>query len=123
MARILRGVFTMARQNSRQYNILYGPTSSARISGNTRIVNNGSTVSIRYHYTDIVKVNRDEMTIELNSNGWETVTTKAKMNLFLANVGCSIFQQKFQWYLRDASGATHEYHDGMKLNSDGIVLE
>lgn len=46
--------------------------------GNTTIREEDGMTVIRYHYTDIVKF--DDAIVILNTGGWWSVTTKARMN-------------------------------------------
>ena len=57
---------------------------------------NESTIAIRLHDTDIITLTADG-TVTLNSGGWRTVTTKARMNEFLD--GISISQERGLWYV------------------------
>jgi len=89
---------------------------SARIVENNTVEyhrSNGDRV-IRLHLTDILtfKANGD---VELNTDGWTTVTTKARMNEFLP-AGWKIEQRKSIWYLNE-----YTYQDGITIHPDGTV--
>ncbi len=70
---------------------------------------------IRYTRTDIVKI-KPNGDIILNSGGWQTVTTKRKINQLLPS-GFYLYQSKFQWFINDAP-----FIDGMKIVFDGKVI-
>jgi hypothetical protein len=73
--------------------------------------NNGGCVT--YTKTNIVKWTKD--TIQLNSDGWESVTTKRKMNQ-ASHQFClqySVFQKNFDWFVTTPNGETIPYFDGM----------
>lgn len=58
-------------------------------------------LSVVYHSTEVVKAN-DDGTITLNTGGWRTVTTKARMNQ-AANqfgLGFQVSQEDFEWFVR-----------------------
>jgi len=57
-------------------------------------------VSVRYHNTVVARLNGDG-TVTLNTGGWQTVTTKRRMNQALAMWGSDlqVFQRDFSWYL------------------------
>ena len=59
---------------------------------------NGYTI-VRYHNTDVVKFNSDE--IVLNTGGWKTNTTKARMNQTsnVYGLGYRVYQIKGTWYV------------------------
>jgi hypothetical protein len=64
-----------------------------------------ASVIVTYVSTQIVRVNRDD-TITLNTGGYETVTTKRKMNQAAAqfHLGYSVWQRDHQWYVTKPSG-------------------
>jgi hypothetical protein len=82
-----------------------------KIANNTRAVRlDADTVGIVLHQTAIVKYRRNGE-IVLNSGGWKTVTTKARMNEFSP---VSVRQSAGEWF---ANGI--EFEDGMVIAPDG----
>ena len=76
-------------------------------------------VGIKYHNTHIVKMDvTDVMTI--TSGGWDTPTTKDRLNQFLSCRGVHIYQKKFQWYIVGTND-TMTYVDGMQVFPNGHV--
>lgn len=71
---------------------------------------------IRLHLTDIVTFNPDG-SVTLNSDGWQTVTTKARMNEFFSGY---VYQDKSIWYVENA-GKIYVYKDGITFYPDGSV--
>ena len=59
----------------------------------------GQTI-VRYHNTDVVKFNC--CVIDLNTGGWDTATTKVRMNQTSNqfNLGFKVFQKDYQWFAR-----------------------
>lgn len=57
-------------------------------------------IAVRLHYTDVVIYHSPDSehanTVTLNSGGWQTVTTKERMNRF-TNV--RVYQEDYQWYV------------------------
>lgn len=85
----------------------------------TRLVRvSDDAIAIRQHETEIVTLHRDN-TYELNSGGWRTVTTKARMNEFTP---FRIFSKRGVWYVGPSWYDTTEFFDGIMLTSDGKVL-
>jgi hypothetical protein len=87
----------------------------------------GSTC-VQYHATVVAKRGAGGGTVTLNSGGWRTVTTKARMNQALRTWNpdkhWGVFQRKGEWFVSFYSGApTHEhinemeYHDSMVLST------
>lgn len=77
-------------------------------------------VAVKYHGTDIIRINR-EGNIRLNTGGWDTTTTKDRLNQFLRCKGMSIFQKKGKWYI-SSEDDTQEYVDGTEITPDGKVV-
>ena len=71
-----------------------------RVSGRatTTTVDSGTTTVI-YHRTPVVKFSDREIT--LNTGGWKTVTTKARMNQASNqyDLGYCVFQRNFDWFV------------------------
>ena len=87
------------------------------VKGNTYIIReNDGSITVRYHYTNIVNVTRDGV-ITLNSGGWHTYSTKQRMNE-VAKLGQDGYEQAFsvhqsnhKWFVNGDIPFT----DGMKL--------
>lgn len=80
-------------------------TTISVYEGKTRVV---------YHNTTIVSF--DNKTIVLDSSGWQTTTTKRKMNQasFQFALGYQIYQTDFSWYVH-YKGMIIPFTDGMIL--------
>ena len=76
---------------------------------------NGDLATI-YHETAIYTKNRN--TVTLNSGGWETVTTKRRINQCFErdNLPYKVYQKVGIWYVYDANT------DNSMLFRDGMVL-
>ena len=57
---------------------------SRPIENNTRIEQRGEDYAVRLHETDVVTFHMDG-SVTLDSGGWLTVTTKARMNEFIGD--------------------------------------
>jgi hypothetical protein len=90
--------------------------------GNNTIVHrlDDETVAIMYHRTNILKIN-SESVVTINTGGWETTTTKDRLNQFLSCRGFGIFQKKGTWYIR-GNDETVPYEDGMSITADGTLI-
>ena len=71
--------------------------------------------SVVYHNTAVVQFNNDK--IILNSGGWDTRTTKTRMNQASNQYGLrfSVYQVDFAWYV--------SIGDDMQPYYDGIVID
>lgn len=89
--------------------------SAKRVDNNTyRIEYEDGSIAIRLHDTDVVTFKGD--TITLNSGGWQTVTTKDRIN---EHAPIYIVQRKGQWF---AGAKEHRFYDGMQFNYMGELL-
>ena len=92
-------------------------TESRLLKGNTVVYRNifDDNVYIRFHKTDILKFDGDG-NVTLNSGGYHTTTTKARLNEFQSVV--HIYQEDYTWYVRLRNGKVVKFYDGMKINLD-----
>ena len=81
----------------------------------TSIVQLEGMTSVVYHSTPVVQFNDKE--IVLDSGGWETATTKSRMNQASNQYGLEfeVHQVNFSWYV-DYRGETIPFEDGMILD-------
>jgi hypothetical protein len=95
-----------------------GILGSKLISKSCRVIkyNNGD-FTVRLYSTDILQIKRQENKIILNSGGYKTVTTKARLNEFLTDHNIKVWQEKFNWYIDDR-GIKREFSDGIELKLD-----
>ena len=85
---------------------------------NTTVSYNDSTncSSVFLHGHQIATVDHDTNAVKVSSCGWQTVTTKSRLNAILSEVkyGCSVFQKQWNWYV-SFRGQTQDFIDGMIL--------
>jgi|RhiMethySRZTD1v2_1073278.scaffolds.fasta_scaffold13719_10 hypothetical protein len=70
----------------------------------TKIARDADKVSVVYHSTMIVRA--DAATLVLDAGGWESVTTKRKMNQasHQFGLGYTVHQHRHQWYVTTKAG-------------------
>ena len=88
-------------------------------AGSTTQVNYNSNTncsSIYLHGHQIATVDHNLKAVKLSSCGYETRTTKSRLNAILQEVkyGCSIFQKNFDWCVK--------YNDEVASFWDGMIL-
>ena len=85
---------------------------------NTTVTYNDSTncSSVFLHGHNIATVDHSTNAVKVSSCGWQTVTTKSRLNAILSEVkyGCSVFQKQWNWYV-SFRGQTQDFMDGMIL--------
>ena len=87
---------------------------SRKVGNNTYLLDKGAYVAVKLHKTEVVGLYADGSVV-LNSGGWRTVTTKARMNEYAP---CRVYSKKHVWYVDvvDENGRrTVEFYDGMVL--------
>jgi hypothetical protein len=70
-------------------------------------------LGIQYHSTEIVTY-YENGSVRLSSGGWQTSTTKERMNAFTPK-GISVWQQLGCWYVTTPAGV-FEFEDGMVVS-------
>lgn len=71
-----------------------------KVGNNTyAFIEHDGTVAIELHGTKVVRFFTNGL-IQLNSGGWQTSTTKDRINKF-TNAG--VYQRKREWFLRDGT--------------------
>ena len=95
-------------------------------SSNTQVSFNESTncSNVFLHGHNIATVDHSTNAVKVSSCGWQTVTTKSRLNAILSEVkyGCSVFQKNFNWFVsyRDE---TASFWDGMiLLDADSLQI-
>lgn len=98
-----------------------------KIDRNTYLIDRGDHIAVRLHQTDIVKLYANGEVV-LNTGGWETVTTKDRMNRYSPFY---VQQRKNVWsvWQRDNSPSGDRrdkfcglFFDGMRLTHTGRIL-
>lgn len=70
--------------------------------GNTQVVPGSQGTSMYLHGHEIASSHAGEVAV--NSCGYETVTTKERLNGLLSSIGCQgIYQKDFTWYWEDGT--------------------
>ena len=70
-------------------------------TGNTTVRFQDGRTIVSLYATDIVDIGTSDNTITLNTGGWNTVTTKERMNAVLSAFDSPyrVYQRDFQWHV------------------------
>ena len=95
-------------------------------SSNTRVEYNNNTncSSIYLHGHQIATFDHNLKAVRLSSCGWQTNTTKSRLNAILDEVkwGCKVFQKNFDWFV-SYNNQTASFWDGMILvDADSLQI-
>ena len=95
-------------------------------NANTRVENHDGVSYVYLHNNLIAEV--DDRGIKLYDGGWQSNTTKSRLNAILTEHGIAgegVFQKNYQWFIRLYNGTEFfvtEFRSGMRLgplaNSD-----
>ena len=87
-------------------------------SSNTQVSYNESSncSSVYLHGHQIATFDHNLKAVKLSSCGWQTNTTKSRLNAILSEVktGCKVFQKNFVWFV-NYNKQTLMFWDGMIL--------
>ena len=87
-------------------------------SSNTRVEynENSNCSSVYLHGHQIATFCHETKAVKLSSCGYETVTTKSRLNAILDEVkwGAKVFQKNFNWFV--------SYNEDVKDFIDGMIL-
>ena len=77
---------------------------------------NSNCSSVYLHGHQIATFNHDTLALKLSSCGYETVTTKSRLNAILDEVkyGAKVFQKNWNWFV-SYNNQTVDFWDGMIL--------
>ena len=91
---------------------------------NTTVSYNENTdcSSVYLHGHQIATLDHHSNALKLSSCGYETNTTKSRLNALLSEFkyGCTLFQKQFDWYLKTVN-QTVDFWDGMILCGGEIL--
>ena len=96
----------------------YGSNTTVSYNENT----NCSSVSLHGHH--IATYDHNLKAVKLDSCGYETRTTKSRLNAILDEVknGCRVFQKNFNWFV-SYNDQTASFWDGMILiDADSLQI-
>ena len=89
-----------------------------------RYSNETNCSSVYLHGHNIATLDHTTNALRLSSCGYETVTTKSRLNAILEEVkyGCRVFQKQFEWFI-SYQGQTESFWNGMILtDTDSLQI-
>jgi hypothetical protein len=84
---------------------------------NTEVISCSHVTDVFLHGNLIARIG--ETWIELFDGGWQSNTTKSRLNAILREHGIGdegIFQKNFQWFFHSSQFGTIPFFSGMRLN-------
>ena len=84
---------------------------------NTEVISCSNVSDVYLHNNLIARIG--ETWIQLFDGGWQSNTTKSRLNAILEEHGIAgegIFQKNFEWFFRNNDGTAIPFFSGMRLN-------
>ena len=97
-------------------NLVNGKTNrqERKVGNNTYAeIEHDKSISVRLHGTDVVRFYPNGL-VKLNSGGWQTHTTKQRINKYSP---VKIFQKNFEWFV-GYKNVSEDFVSGMELAID-----
>lgn len=106
------------------WDAVLGQRQSLKIANNTRLerASDGEAITIRLHGTQIVTYWR-QGAIVVNSGGYRSTTTKARMNTVLPQ-RFGVFQKNHEWFVQVGgfeNGHAVPFEDGLNLSQLAVA--
>ena len=93
-------------------------------NSNTVVEYNSNTdcSTVYLHNNRIATVDHNTNALKLSSCGWQSVTTKSRLNAILQGLiaGASVYQKQFNWFL-SYNNQTVDFFDGMILSQGEVI--
>ncbi len=88
-------------------------------SGNTVVVQHRDNMEVFLHGNHIATYNYALKELELYDGGWQSVTTKSRLNALCYEfaTGFSVFQKNWDWFVSDFQSKT------IKPFCDGLIVD
>ena len=87
-------------------------------SGNTTVVQHRNDMEVFLHGNHIATLNKISMDLRLFDGGWQSNTTKSRLNALLDEFvpSMGVFQKDFVWYVSDRlDGSVRPFFSGMTV--------
>ena len=87
-------------------------------SGNTTVVQHRNEMEVFLHGNHIATLNKISMDLRLFDGGWQSNTTKSRLNALLDEFvpSMGVFQKNYVWYVSDRlDGSVRPFFSGMTV--------
>ena len=88
---------------------------------NTTVITEDNESRVMLHGNHIATYNHALKELELFDGGWQSVTTKSRLNALCDEfaTGFGVFQKNFNWFISDFSGTAKPFFDGAIVDYSG----
>ena len=77
------------------------------------------------HGNHIATYNYDKKELSLFDGGWQSNTTKSRLNALCNELatGFGVFQKNWEWYVSDFQKTVVDFTDGITVNNNGCFIK
>ena len=88
-------------------------------SGNTTVVQNRNDMDVFLHGNHIATLCKISMDLRLFDGGWQSVTTKSRLNALLDEFKpqYKVFQKNWSWFVTAGGSAVFPFDSGLKIGN------
>ena len=88
---------------------------------NTTVITEDNISTVMLHGNHIATYYHDTKELSLFDGGWQSNTTKSRLNALCAEfaTGFGVFQKNWQWFISDFSGDKKDFIDGIIVDYSG----
>ena len=88
---------------------------------NTTVITEDNESKVMLHGNHIATYNHTLKELELYDGGWQSNTTKSRLNALCAEfaTGFGVFQKNWEWFVSDFSNDKKDFADGITVNYSG----
>ena len=88
---------------------------------NTTVITEDDISTVMLHGNHIATYYHDTKELTLFDGGWQSNTTKSRLNALCAEfaMGFGVFQKNWEWFVSDFSDNKKDFADGITVNYSG----
>ena len=88
---------------------------------NTTVITEDNISTVMLHGNHIATYYHDTKELTLFDGGWQSNTTKSRLNALCAEfaTGFGVFQKNWNWFISDFSGDKKDFIDGIVIDYSG----
>ena len=92
---------------------------------NTTVFVDDNIAKVYLHGNHIATYNYDNKELSLFDGGWQSVTTKSRLNALCSELatGFGVFQKNWEWFVSDFQNTAVDFTDGITVNNNGCFIK
>ena len=92
---------------------------------NTTVFVDDNIAKVYLHGNHIATYNYANKELSLFDGGWQSVTTKSRLNALCSELatGFGVFQKNWEWFVSDFQNTAVDFTDGITVNNNGCFIK